>query len=425
LQGSHHLFTCVDESLGKIHFICINLYQNHFLWHSSTKYKIFDSLPGSYMFGSSLYSCICLSIFCLCLHTKTFAQKSWLARLHPDSLVKRKLSFIPVPVVQSSPETGLKAGLALDYFFNASTEEKENKARDSYAWVQGLYSVRNQLALEAFWQVYTKEEKWFLRNRGGYIDFNEYYWGIGNHTVAEEAYTNFFYERVYATGKVLRKVENNIFAGLNYNFSDTWGIFFTGGFAEEASVETKLAATRVSGLGPNIVFDFRDNPFSPLQGWYLELGAHYYRGMLGSASLYDEYLIDARKYFRIFRNDFLGVQLLGNFTQGDMPFRELNRLGGPNMMRGFFQGRYRDKQHAAAQIEYRTSLNRFLKLALFTSAGQVFGELQQWQWQQMRYAGGVGGRVLVNKEKNIYLRLDFALTDRGTSGFYFRIADAF
>lgn len=369
---------------------------------------------------------LCLTFFCLLAEKKLMSQNKLLQRFHPDSLVKRKLSFIPIPVIQSSPETGLKAGLALDYFFNAGTSTNEGKIRDSYAWIQGLYSARNQLALEVFWQIYTKDEKWFLRNRGGYIDFNEYYWGIGNNTVPEHDYTNFFYQRVYNTGKILRKVEQNIFAGLNYNFSDTWDIFFIGGFAEQNfPFGSRLNPTRVSGAGPNIIFDFRDNPFSPVRGWYLELGSHHYRSFMGSRSIYDEYLIDARKYFRVFNKDFFGVQFLGNFTQGDMPFRELNRLGGPNMMRGFFQGRFRDRQHAAAQIEYRKPLNRFLQAAAFASMGQVFEELNDWQWQQMRYAGGAGLRLLVNKGKNIYARFDFALTNISTSGFYFRIADAF
>jgi hypothetical protein len=374
----------------------------------------------------AIYHICCLTIFCLLTEKEILAQNKFIRRFHPDSLVKRKLSFIPIPVIQSSPETGLKAGLALDYFFNAGSSASERKIRDSYAWVQGLYSVRKQLALEAFWQVYTKDEKWFLRNRGGYIDFNEYYWGIGNNTVPEDDYTNFFYQRVYSTGKALRRIEENIFAGINYNFSDTWNIFFTGGFAEyHTSFGSALVATRISGAGPNIIFDFRDNPFSPVKGWYLELGSHHYRNFLGSRSTYDEYLIDARKYFRVFRKDFFGIQFLGNFTQRDMPFRELNRLGGPNMMRGFFQGRFRDKQHVAAQAEYRKPLNRFLQLAAFTSAGQVFEELNGWQWMQMRYAGGLGLRVLLNKEKNIYSRFDFAVTSINTSGFYFRIADAF
>ncbi|WP_448519466.1 BamA/TamA family outer membrane protein [Rhodoflexus sp.] len=373
---------------------------------------------------SPIYRIFLLAMFCWLAEKDLFAQSKFLQRFHPDSLVKRKLSFIPIPVLQSSPETGLKGGLALDYFFNAGTSG-DRKIRDSFAWIQGLYSARNQLALEVFWQVYTKDEKWFLRNRGGYIDFNEYYWGVGNNTVPEDDYTNFFYQRVYNTGKVLRKTKDKIFAGLNYNFSDTWDIFFTGGFGDNKPFGSKLNATRVSGVGPNIIFDFRDNPFSPVRGWYLELGTHHYRSFLGSRSTYDEYLIDARKYFKVFKKDFFGVQFLGNFTQGDMPFRELNRLGGPNMMRGFFQGRFRDKQHVAAQIEYRKPLNRFLQVAAFTSAGQVFEELDGWKWQQMRYAGGLGLRVLINKEKNIYSRFDFAVTDIGTNGFYFRIADAF
>ena len=372
-----------------------------------------------------------LAVFALLLSLPMFAQeqtkKTFWQKLNPNALTNRKLSFIPIPVVQSSPETGLKVGLALDYFFNTDKDTllDEKPTRDSYAWVQALYSFRNQVAIEPFWQIYTKDEQWFLRGRGGYLDFNERFWGVGNQTLARTDYADIYYNRYYFQGRVLKKVYQKFFAGINYNYSNTQNITLEG--AEESLYGEALGTQKsiVSGWGTTLSFDYRDNPFSPTKGWYLDLSiTHHYR-KFGSQFNYKELQIDARKYFRIGEKDFLGLQTFVHKTDGDVPLRELPRLGGPNIMRGYFMGRYRDKEMFATQVEYRKPISKLFVVATFASMGAVAPELYMLKTRDLRYSYGAGLRVLVNKAKNLYARFDFAMTAQGDSGFYFRIADAF
>lgn len=353
---------------------------------------------------------------------KTFWQK-----INPNALANRKISFIPIPVVQSSPETGLKVGVALDYFFNTDKDTllDEKPTRDSYAWVQALYSFRNQLAIEPFWQIYTKDEQWFLRGRGGYLDFNERFWGVGNHTLERTEYADIYYNRYYFQGRVLKKIYQKFFAGINYNYSNTQNIELEGAkptiFGEALGTQGSL----VSGWGTTLSFDYRDNPFSPTKGWYLDISTtHHYR-KFGSSFSYKEIQVDFRKYFKIGKKDFLGIQTIIHKTKGEVPLRELPRLGGPNIMRGYFMGRYRDKQLWATQVEYRKSLSKLLVGSVFSSVGAVAPEFYMLKMSDLRYSYGAGLRVLVNKAKNLYARFDFAMSTQGDSGFYFRIADAF
>lgn len=367
-------------------------------------------------------------------------QSAFWRKFSPDSLTSRQLRFIPVPVLQSTPETGLRGGIALDYFFNtgtwharlpeeqrrpgAPTDSARLATRDSFAFVQGLYSTRRQLTLETVWQAFTPAERYVLRGRAGYQDYSEYYWGVGNETLAEKGRNNIFYQRWYAQPRTWRRVRGNFFAGLSYNFNQTQELRLDD---EMLGYETLAGSggSRVSGLGPTLLADYRNNPFSPTQGWYAEWTMHAFSHALGSQYRYTEYLVDMRRYLRLPRQSTLGLQAVGHFTNGTVPLLELPRLGGPTIMRGFVQGRYRDRQLWSAQAEFRYPLNRFLVGAVFASAGGVAGSVSDFAWDDTRYAGGGGLRVLLNRKKNLYARLDQAFNSNGTSNFYLRVMDAF
>jgi len=361
-------------------------------------------------------------------------KRSFWQKLNPDSLTNRPLRFIPIPVLQSGPETGLKGGMALDYFFNTEPDEpdttrRQPKAmravtRDSYAFVQALYSTRRQLTLEGAWQVYSPGERYVLRGRGGYQDYSEYYWGIGNETVAEKAYDDILYRRWFLQTRAWRQIRPNVFVGLSYSFVDTRDL-------RAARSERLLDGIQggrgglVSGLGPTILFDFRNNPFSPTQGWYAEYTLQTYQPWVGSDFSYVEQLIDLRKYIPFASGSMLGFQVLGQFTEGTVPLRELPRLGGPNILRGFVLGRYRDRQLWSAQTEYRHPINRFLLAAVFAAVGGVAPTIDAFSLATTRYAGGAGMRVLLNRKKQLYARVDVAVNSNRTVNAYFRVMDAF
>ena len=69
--------------------------------------------------------------------------------MNPDSLVLINLKVVPVPILTSTPETGVRFGLALEYFFNAKEIGKNTEARGSYVHGQITYSTKSQLDLSS------------------------------------------------------------------------------------------------------------------------------------------------------------------------------------------------------------------------------------------------------------------------------------
>ena len=138
-------------------------------------------------------------------------------------------------------------------------------------------------------------------------------------------------------------------------------------------------------------------------------------------------ILDNRIYRPIKENTVLAAQLYGQFTQGNPPFNMLSLMGGESLMRGYYLGRYRDKNLVAGQVEYRIlpfSFSKRIGASAFLAAGQVYSDDHPFSWRQFLPTGGAGLRFLIFPEKDIYTRLDVAYTREGR-GVYFFIGEAF
>ena len=98
-------------------------------------------------------------------------------------------------------------------------------------------------------------------------------------------------------------------------------------------------------------------------------------------------------------------------------------------MRGYYYGRYRDRNQLAAQVEYRFLPIPFnftdrIGFAVFAGAGSVFNQIDNLNISNFVVSGGAGLRLLLFPKKDIWMRIDFAVTEENT-GFYFFIGESF
>lgn len=94
-------------------------------------------------------------------------------------------------------------------------------------------------------------------------------------------------------------------------------------------------------------------------------------------------------------------------------------------MRGFFEGRYRDKVYIMFQLEYRQYFWWKLGFVVFAGVGDVSSEVTKFRVDQLKYSFGVGLRFLFDEESKVNLRVDLAFGTGGNSGIYFGIEEAF
>ena len=345
--------------------------------------------------------------------------------MNPDSLALINLKFVPIPILTSTPETGVRFGGALEYFFNAKEKGKNTEARGSYVHGQITYSTKSQLDLSSSWQIFGRGERYVFRGNAGFQRFNERYWGVGNNTVNNDDFNGQFYNRLYFESRTYKLLTNQNYVGLAVNFSDTYNLTYSKSLNNSDLQVAGINGSKVFGLGPAFLHEGRDFPFSAHKGSYLEVYYQYHFPVLGDQYNYGEWMLDWRKFIPVSNLNTLAFQFMNRTTIGDVPLREMPRLGSSNLMRGFFTGRFRDKSFTAAQSEFRFHIWRWLYGSAFGAVGIVGESISSYESNNTRYAGGAGLRFLVNKKNRMFVRLDYARNSTGGSAFYIKLNEAF
>jgi hemolysin activation/secretion protein len=120
----------------------------------------------------------------------------------------------------------------------------------------------------------------------------------------------------------------------------------------------------------------------------------------------------------------LAFQLQSSFSFGDVPLGELSALGGHEMMRGYYEGRYLDNHLLAIQAEYRFRLWDRLGAVIFAGGGDVASDVGDFRLGNLRPSVGAGLRFLIDKTEDLNLRFDYGIGYR-TRNYYLQVAEAF
>ena len=231
---------------------------------------------------------------------------------------------------------------------------------------------------------------------------------------------------MYVESRTYKLLKHQNYLGLALNFSNTYNVTYTKPLNILDQQVAGINGSSVFGLGPAFLHDSRDFPFSAHKGTYAEVYYQYHIPTLGDGYNYSEWLVDLRKYYSVSRLNTLAFQFMSRSTIGNVPLRELPRLGSSNLMRGFFTGRIRDKSYTAGQTEFRFHIWRWLYGSTFGAIGLMGASFSSYEPKyDMLYSGGAGLRFLVNKKNSMFLRLDYARNSFDGAAFYIRLNEAF
>jgi outer membrane protein assembly factor BamA len=253
-----------------------------------------------------------------------------------------------------------------------------------------------------------------------------FYYGIGpdasgdNHAVVD-AFT------VAIKQRVLRRVIKNVFAGPEIDFQNTSSVRFNQPEVNPFELPRGSTGSTNIGLGGALVYDNRHNVLNVRKGMFGEVSFLHYNPSLGSSFQYNSINVDLRSFYPVGKRNVLAWQVLGNFQSGEIPFNQLAMMGGEMMMRGYYQGRYRDKNMIAAQTEFRMlpfAFHKRLGGSVFASTAMVAPKVSSFTTNNLKLAGGFGLRYLLFPKKDIYLRLDIGFSKEGSS-FYILNGEAF
>ncbi|MEM7548157.1 MAG: BamA/TamA family outer membrane protein [Bacteroidota bacterium] len=336
---------------------------------------------------------------------------------------KDKGSWVPLPVILASPENGVGFGALGLRLFKFDYENTLTRTSNIQAFV--IYTTRNQLLLSPSYTIFTPGEKYLLTGEINYNIFPDFFYGIGDDT-PDENEEEVEYNILSFEHRFLKRIKPNFFSGFEFRYFNRFNIEREDQSLLEQQQVTGFDGSIVAGGGPVLVYDTRDIIVNPSSGHYLEFSAFFHGEFLGGEYNFERYRIDARKYFQLKskRRQILAFQFVGNFVNGTAPFKQLSELGGDQIMRGYFQGRFRDQHLMALQGEYRFDIWRRFGAVVFAGLGDVANEFNDFDFQNIKPSYGGGLRFAVNKKERVNVRIDFGV-GRETTGFYFNITEAF
>jgi len=330
-------------------------------------------------------------------------------------------SLLPFVLPAYQPETSFLLGAAAVLSHQPA---RGSGLRQSAISFVGAASVRGQFSVLLTPDVFAFDDAMHFGGAASAARFPDTFYGVGADTPAEgsEPYT----ADVFDLEVIPRwRVVDSLYVGPSLRAQSASVVEL-----EEGGL---LAAGDILGsdggltlqVGLSAFWDVRDSTLYPTQGGVVRLNVRHSLPELGSDYRFDMLRLDARRYVTLpWRSrHILALMGLLELRRGEPPFYDLGRLGGSEIMRGYYEGRYRDRQYYALQAEYRAPLFWRVGAVAFVSVGAVARDVGAELFEHPRLAGGAGLRLAPLADVPINIRLDVAYGD--IPSFYFNLGEAF
>ncbi|WP_143306768.1 BamA/TamA family outer membrane protein [Chitinophaga vietnamensis] len=358
-----------------------------------------------------------------------------------DSLQLRRRSFFPLPVLGYAQEKGLEIGAAMLYSFYTDNKHPDPLTRNSTLYLIPSITTKSQYKVDLRADIWTSGNIWHFKGNLRYHNFPLYFYGIGDTTLAvnKSLLNNIRYKAQF---EAERHVGGHFYVGASllyqndsYSSNDNKGIY----------IDMPLAGKDggyVTFIGISGAFDNRDNQNYTHRGHWLKLNAAYAPSFLSSFPLFK---VEAQgaSFVPLSAKSTLGFNGYFASLQGsDKPFYLLPEMGGERIMRGYYQGRYRDQNYLSLQTEYRYLIDPKMRihiwfldmkpkfaLAAFAGTGTVFNN-RNFHLDGFKPSYGAGIRYFYDEHAKLTIRIDYAVGEQRTGekrqqGLYLSLAEAF
>ncbi|MCJ8211895.1 polymerase [Mucilaginibacter sp. RS28] len=376
-----------------------------------------------------------LLVLLLSPFTPALAQ-TWLPKFTPRFIRRmlfekdssKRSSVFPLPVLGSAPETGIEVGGSVLYSFYTDTLNKGTRVSNVFGYATITTKGQERLSLSSsYW---TPQNKWHYTAAVSFINFPANFYGIGNNTLKANE-DKLGQKRFRLSFETEKRFGKYIYAGLtlggfNYSFHDheTGGIF-----TSDPRVEDRTGGSTIYAA-PNFIYDSRNNNTYTTSGMIITSYYNLMQGMFGNNSYRGGFFnIEYSQFFSLSKKFVLGLDIQDqNLTGGRSPFYLMPTLGNDEMMRGYYNGRYRDRNLVAGQTELRYRLSDRFGLNGFVGTGAVFNNSFSFNDLKPNYGGGV--RYFFDVEKGLSMRVDYGFGEKRPgekrqSGLYLGLGESF
>ena len=213
------------------------------------------------------------------------------------------------------------------------------------------------------------QEKYRLNYNLYFYSFPSLYWGRGYDNGANSDNES-DYKRFQAQVKVdfMFRVAKSFYIGPMAVFD-----YIDGRDFEKPELwEVMSARTTNTSLGLSLLYDSRDFLTNAYQGYYLRIDQRFSPAFLGNKYAFSSTELTTSYYHPVWKGGVLAGQFHTLLNYGNPPWGLMATLGSSYSMRGYYEGRYRDKCAMDAQIELRQHVWKRNGVAVWAGAGTVF-----------------------------------------------------
>ena len=349
--------------------------------------------------------------------------KNLIQKTFTDTNSLSKASFRTYPTLAFAPETSFEFGASSLLLYKAKNDTN-NRLSEMQAF--SFLTLKGQYGLWIDNALYGHKDNWFFLGKIRFQRFPLFYFGNGPEADGREKSivdANYFLLRQ----RMLKKIAPDFFAGAELDIQSLYNTSYNAVQGNLPQPPDGINGSINTGVGASIIYDNRQNVLNVRKGFFAELAWLNYGGIINGPYLFNTLYTDIRRYHRLSTNRVLAYQLAGSANFGKNPFNMKSLMGGENLLRGYYYGRYRDDVLLAAQAEYRIlpfSFSRRWGAAAFAGAGMVAPAVGALQLRHTKIAVGAGVRYLLFVKKDIYIRFDVGITREGVN-FYLFTGEAF
>lgn len=273
----------------------------------------------------------------------------------------------------------------------------------------------------------------FMKGDKNRLDYEFYimnmptdFWGLGYVNGADNNNEGSYNQlKISFQPNYFHRLAPNFYAGLGLRLQYIHSFDFTHphlleNFDHEIPVFDKDITS--TGAGVVVQYDSRDFTLNAKRGNYVRIEQIYFPKGVNAYDFHSTN-ISYSAYRRMWKSGVVALDLHGMLNYGNrVPWTMYAMVGQNGRMRGYYEGRYRDRNIFEGQVEIRQHLKKRFGMVVWGGAANVFHDFNHINIKHILPNYGVGFRW--EFKKNVNIRFDFGFT-KNKPGIQFGMGEAF
>lgn len=374
---------------------------------------------------------ILLFVACQPVFAQVDFVKRFIKRMYFDKDSTRKSNFVLIPALASSPETGVEfGGASLFSFYTDTAKHSITRVSSLFGYASITTKGQEKVSLNAsYW---TPQNLYHFTANISFYNFPFNFYGLGNNT--RKADKELIDERRALISFGAQKlITRNFYAGLVFGGNN---YFYNSGtrkenllFKNNPDIQDHSGGENLF-VGPALTYDSRNNNTYTTKGIIINTYLNIYHGVFANNGYQGGFFnFEYSEFFLLQKKLVLGFDVKEqSLVGGQSPFYLLPQLGNDALMRGYYTGRYRDRNLFAAQTELRYRISDRFGIVGFLGTGEVAHN--GFNASQLKPDFGGGVRYFFDTEKGLSIRADYGFGQKPAGepreqGFYIALGEAF